>query len=119
MDLKTLIRHFVLELITTNSGEDTRLNMLQKTGDGNSFLANDGLYKAITIPVNLSDLNNDIGFIANIPDDYVTDEEQTKDLSYTVNRGQSLLYNVYKTWRELSLLEKSKSFSIIKVCLFN
>ena len=37
----------MLELITTNSGEDTRLTMLQKTGDGNSFLANDGTYKAI------------------------------------------------------------------------
>lgn len=29
------------------------------------------------------------------------------DLNYTVKRGQSLLYNVYKTWRELSLLENS------------
>jgi hypothetical protein len=28
-------------------------------------------------------------------------------LSYVVRRGQSLLYNVYKTWRELSLLENS------------
>ena len=37
----------MLELITTNSGEDTRLTMLQKTGDGNSFLANDGTYKTI------------------------------------------------------------------------
>jgi hypothetical protein len=30
-----------------------------------------------------------------------------KDLTYTVKRGQSLLYNVYKTWRELTLLENS------------
>lgn len=28
-------------------------------------------------------------------------------LSYTVRRGQSLLYNTFKTWRELSLLENS------------
>ena len=40
-------KNIVLELITTNSGEDTRLTMLQKTGDGNSFLANDGTYKTI------------------------------------------------------------------------
>ena len=26
---------------------------------------------------------------------------------YTVRRGQSLLYNVFKIWRELSLLENS------------
>lgn len=37
----------------------------------------------------------------------ISDREGKKDLSYTVNRGQSLLYNVYKTWRELSLLENS------------
>ena len=30
-----------------------------------------------------------------------------KDLTYIVKRGQSLLYNVYKTWRELTLLENS------------
>lgn len=40
-------KNIVLELITINSGEDTRLTMLQKTGDGNSFLANDGTYKPI------------------------------------------------------------------------
>ena len=33
------------------------------------------------------------------------DKEGT--LSYTVRRGQSLLYNTFKTWRELSLLENS------------
>ena len=35
---------------------------------------------------------------------FVTDD---KSISYTVNRGQSLLYNMYKVWRELSLLENS------------
>ena len=33
--------------------------------------------------------------------------EEGKDLSYTVKRGQSLLYNTFKTWRELQLLENS------------
>ena len=31
----------------------------------------------------------------------------TADYSYTVNRGQSLLYNLFKVWRQLSLLENS------------
>jgi hypothetical protein len=37
----------------------------------------------------------------------MSDNDSGKDLTYTVKRGQSLLYNVYKTWRELSLLENS------------
>lgn len=31
----------------------------------------------------------------------------TADYSYNVNRGQSLLYNLFKVWRQLSLLENS------------
>ena len=34
-------------------------------------------------------------------------ENERSPLSYTVRRGQSLLYNSYKTWRELMLLEYS------------
>lgn len=33
--------------------------------------------------------------------------ENTKSMSFTVNRGQSLLYNTFKTWRNLMLLENS------------
>lgn len=33
--------------------------------------------------------------------------EDSKGLSYKVRRGQSLLYNTFKTWRELQLLENS------------
>ena len=33
--------------------------------------------------------------------------EGAQDLTYTVRRGQSLFYNIFKTWRELSLLENS------------
>lgn len=32
---------------------------------------------------------------------------KSPDVGYTVKRGQSLLYNVFKIWRELSLLENS------------
>ena len=35
------------------------------------------------------------------------DDGPTKSVSYTVRRGQSLLYNIYKIWRELQLLENS------------
>ena len=34
-------------------------------------------------------------------------DADTTDLSYTVNRGQSLLYPAFKVWRELQLLENS------------
>ena len=36
-----------------------------------------------------------------------TDSSSTTNYSYTVKRGQSLLYNVFKIWRELMLLENS------------
>lgn len=43
-------KNIVLSLIDTNISEDVRLHMLQTNGDGNSFLANDGTYKTITVP---------------------------------------------------------------------
>ena len=43
-------KNIVLSLIDTNISEDNRLHMLQMTGDGNSYLANDGTYKTIEIP---------------------------------------------------------------------
>lgn len=43
-------KNIVLSLIDTNTSEDVRLHMLQMTGDGNSFLANDGTYKTIDVP---------------------------------------------------------------------
>lgn len=36
-----------------------------------------------------------------------TEEAYKKVATYTVKRGQSLLYNQFKTWRELTLLENS------------
>lgn len=43
-------KNITLSLIDTNTTEDNRLHMLQMTGDGNSYLANDGTYKTIEIP---------------------------------------------------------------------
>lgn len=34
-------------------------------------------------------------------------ENETTNYSYSVKKGQSALYDIYKTWRELSLLESS------------
>ena len=38
---------------------------------------------------------------------FLDKENDDNHLSYTVRRGQSLLYNVFKIWRELNLLETS------------
>ena len=35
------------------------------------------------------------------------DNEETKSISYTVKRGQSILYSNFKIWRQLNLLENS------------
>jgi len=43
--------------------------------------------------INISDINSE--------------EQKGKSYEYTVRRGQSLLYNVFKIWRELMLLENS------------
>lgn len=43
-------KNITLECIADNTTDDNRLAMLQMTGDGNSFLANDGTYKTIEIP---------------------------------------------------------------------
>ena len=42
-------KNITLSLIDTNTSEDMRLRMLQMSGDGNSFLANDGIYKNIDL----------------------------------------------------------------------
>ncbi len=53
-------KNITLSLIDTNTSEDNRLHMLQMTGDGNSFLANDGTYKTVAIPTIEYCTNNDI-----------------------------------------------------------
>lgn len=37
----------------------------------------------------------------------ITSDEDGKDYTYSVKRGQSILYDSYKVWRELSLLENA------------
>ena len=57
-------KNITLSLISTNTAEDNRLQMIQMTGDGTKFLANDGSYKEIgSIPTKTSELTNDSGFI--------------------------------------------------------
>lgn len=43
-------KNITLELITSNYKEDKRLTAINLTGDGNSYLSNDGTYKSIIIP---------------------------------------------------------------------
>lgn len=73
-------KNITLSLITTNVSEDNRLRMLQMTGDGNSYLANDGTYKVVNVPTKISELNNDSGFITEIPEEYVTQETLTTEV---------------------------------------
>jgi hypothetical protein len=78
-------KNITLSLIATNTTEDNRLAMLQRAGDGNSFLANDGTYKVISISTNLSNFNNDAGFITEIPDEYVTQDNLTTEVNTAVS----------------------------------
>ena len=49
-------KNITLSVITTNTSDDKRLDILQVTGNGDSYLSNDGTYKTITIPdVDLSE----------------------------------------------------------------
>ena len=50
----------------------------------NSYLANDGTYKTVTISNNLSEFNNDAGFITTIPDDYVTNSELSESIELAI-----------------------------------
>ena len=56
-----------LELLTTNVSEDGRVSTITLTGDGDSYLANDGTYKNIALPTKLSELENDTEFL--LPED--------------------------------------------------
>lgn len=38
---------------------------------------------------------------------FMDDQEKGRDITYTVRRGQSILYNAFKIWRQLSLLKNS------------
>ena len=77
-------KNITLSLIATNVSEDNRLQMLQMTGDGNSYLANDGTYKSVIIPTNISEFNNDSGFITEIPDEFVTQENLTTEINLAI-----------------------------------
>ena len=55
----------------------------------------------------LEDNTNRIPEKVDIYIDRAGSDGNDKEMSYTVRRGQSLLYNVFKIWRELMLLENS------------
>lgn len=42
-----------------------------------------------------------------VEDKETTDSSDSMSTTYTVNRGQSLLYNIYKIWRQMTLLENA------------
>lgn len=57
-------KNITLSLIATNTSEDVRLSMLQLSGDGNSYLANNGTYKTINVPTKVSELENDSNYVS-------------------------------------------------------
>lgn len=78
-------KRITLALLTGNYiDEDNRLNKIVITGDGTQFLSNDGTYKAVTISNNLSEFNNDAGFITTIPDEYITNSELTDSIELAI-----------------------------------
>lgn len=98
-------KNIVLSLIDTNTTEDVRLHMLQMTGDGNSFLANDGTYKNIevpTIPSKISELENDCEYLTvselNTKGYYT--EQQVRDLV------ESILQEKYSSVDDINQLRE-------------
>lgn len=78
-------KRITLSLLTGNYiDEDNRLNKIVITGDGTQFLSNDGTYKTVTISNNLSEFNNDAGFITTIPDEYITNGELTDSVELAI-----------------------------------
>lgn len=82
-------------------GFDSYINYKMKQGDITLYDATDFVHGC------LIDKSNRTPEKVNIYlDDKDMDEEEA-DTSYVVRRGQSILYNSFKSWRELSLLENS------------
>ena len=50
-----------VEQLTANTGNDIDIEFIT-SGDGSTFLSNDGTYKAITVPTKTSELTNDSNF---------------------------------------------------------
>lgn len=67
-------KNITLSLIDTNTTEDNRLHMLQMTGDGNSYLANDGTYKSIEIPEGMAEIVGSL-YSSNFNQDFNSDFE--------------------------------------------
>lgn len=56
-------KNITLSVITTNSTEDTRVKLITSSGDGSKFLSDDGTYRQVVVPYNVSELVNDAGYI--------------------------------------------------------
>jgi energy-coupling factor transporter ATP-binding protein EcfA2 len=63
--------------------DDNRMKVIKLNGDGSQFLANDGSYK--TIPSKLSEFNNDVGFLTEIPEDYITKDEVEEEVNGAIS----------------------------------
>lgn len=124
-------KNITLSLIATNTSEDTRLSMLQMTGDGNSYLANDGTYKSIEIPVvptKVSELENDSNFItSDTAQQMIDDSIANLDTggsggggdTEVSTKGGTTLFEVSTTsanFSDVTLSQSSANFTQLDIC---
>ena len=92
---------------------DTRLSTMNTTED--VFQTSQYLYTFKKGDINIypatefvhGSLSNRHSRITEEVEIFTDPENPDKKLSYKVNKGQSILYNIFKIWKELSLLETS------------
>lgn len=124
-------KNITLSLISTNISEDMRLSMLQKTGDGNSYLANDGTYKSIEIPVvptKVSELENDSNFITSDTAQQMIDDSIANldtggsgggsDTEVSTKGGTTLfeVSTISANFSDVTLSQSSANFTQLDIC---
>jgi ribosome-associated translation inhibitor RaiA len=88
---------------TTTSNMLSYVQYKMKKGDVDVYDATDFVHAALEDSTNRVPETVDIYF----DDDNYNKDNKNKACTYTVRTGQSLLYNSFQVWRELSLLENS------------
>ncbi|MBP3630085.1 MAG: hypothetical protein J6J23_01210, partial [Clostridia bacterium] len=118
-------KNITLALITTNYlEEDKRVSILNTSGVGTTFLSDNGTYKEITIPTNISELTNDVGYLTNSEEDpYITKSSLTAhNYEYYVSNGGILTerqYNVMIKYLFTPFMVSTNSETIIPDELLN
>lgn len=116
-----------------NTAMDARTSMLQITGDGNSYLANDDTYKTIaipTIPTKLSEFENDSNFVTSaVAQQMIDDSIADLDISgggssgggdtEVSEKGGTVLFEVSTTsanFSDVTLSQSATNFTQFDIC---